>query len=413
LHYNPDVVVLAGSRIRQPREWLIAIALVCACGDSTHTVGALAAVRSPGGGAGGGAQAGRNGNGASSSTDGSTSMPGDVGTPGSGGDAGPLDDPILMVGDPAFSCRGEATAADRRPLDLLLLVDINLFDTVGTVTEGLNAAWLQIARGISEYVDDPRAAGTGVGIEYFPPPITQPLPACDVVTYSVPFVPVMPLPENAAEIKRTIPAPLGLGSPTLPALEGGLRYAKSQAEAIINKQAVVLVTDRVSDFSCFSNPAAIVDAADRGWTGRTPVATYVVALSSPVLEAVQSVLMRNERLDEVAAKGGTGRAREVDLDVSGVTLADTLYAIQREAEPCQYQANAAVKADPTATALGTVVVNGKPVPLPRLAAASECGHGYYFDDPAKPDWATLCKDTCTALKASARSVVWIDECDMP
>ena len=50
--------------------------------------------------------------------------------------------------------------------------------------------------------------------------------------------------------------------------------------------------------------------------------------------------------------------------------------------------------------------------LPRLASNKDCGQGYYFDDPDNPAWATLCKDTCSAVKAMNRSVVWIAECDV-
>jgi hypothetical protein len=224
---------------------------------------------------------------------------------------------------------------------------------------------------------------------------------------------VNPLPENAVAIKRSIPAPLSLGSPTLPALEGALKHARSRFMSWTYKQVVVLVTDRVSDFACFSNPNSIVDAAAASATHAQPVPTYVIALTSPELETVLSALIRGELLDEVAAAGGTGHAREVNLDESGASLAGALLTIQQEAEPCQYAVSEAVRADPTATTLGSIATGAKPIPLPRLAATAECGQGYYFDDPAAPEWATLCPDTCAALKASSRTVVWIDECDMP
>jgi hypothetical protein len=40
-----------------------------------------------------------------------------------------------------------------------------------------------------------------------------------------------------------------------------------------------------------------------------------------------------------------------------------------------------------------------------------CGQGYYFDDPAAPEWATLCPQTCTAVKIGSRSVKWLTECE--
>jgi hypothetical protein len=420
LALQSGVVDSAGTRMRWPRAWLIAVGLacVCACGDATHTVGMLGADRAPAAGGAGSAQAGRTGSGASSPSAGSVA-PGDVGTPDGGSDTGAPLDPIVMLGEPAFSCRGDATDALRRRLDLFLMVDTNLFDTVGTViSEGLNNAWLQLSRGIFEYVDDPRAAGTGVGIGYFPPAITvsiQPTsPACALDTYAKPAAEVSPLPENATAIKRSFPVlPLGLGSPTLPALQGAIKHARSRFNGTTYKQAVVLVTDRVSDFACFSEPNAIVDAAAASAIHELPVPTYVVALTSPQLENVLATFVRFEQLDEVATQGGTRIARVVNLDDRRDSLAETLYRIQADAEPCQYEVSAAVRDAPTATALGTVTAGTAPLPLPRLDSESECGQGYYFDDPADPAWATLCRDTCTALKASTRTVVWIDECDMP
>lgn len=401
------------------RIGLLAVAVLCACGDSTHTVGTLASSRAPLPAAGSAAQAGRSGAGTSSTPAGSGAASGSVGQPDGGLDAASPPDPIGMLGDAAFSCGGDATPAVRRRLDLFLMVDINLFTTIGTViTEGLNNAFLQAGRGVSEYVDDPRAAGTGVGIGYFPPPLALPGTSfqCDPETYAQPAAEIGLLPDNATRIKRSFPAvPLALGSPTLPALEGALLHARSRFQGLTYKQAVVLITDRVSDFSCLSSPGEIVDTASRFANGNPPIPTYVVALSSPRLESALSNLIRFEQLDAVAAEGNTSRAYAVDLDDQADSLVDVLLRIQADAEPCQYEVDSVVRADPQATALGTVGTGPgvAPIPLPRLGSEAECGAGYYFDDPDNPAWATLCRDTCTALKASVRSVVWIGECEVP
>ena len=395
------------------RAGLIALGLMCACGDATHTVGALASANTQEPTAGSAAQAGRGG-GNMGTTAGTGTSPGMVGRNDAGLDASGSPDPMTMLGDAAFSCRGDASPAVRRRLDLLLMVDINLFSTLGTtLTAGINNAFLQTARGISSYVDDPRAAGTGVGIDYFPPPLALPgTPAqCDSDTYETPAAPIDLLPANAARIKASLPAPLTIGSPTEPALVGALSYASSRFQGLAFKQAVVLVTDRVSDFSCLSSPSAIIDAAEASARGNPPIPTYVIALGSPRLEGALSNFIRFEQLDAVAAGGGTGNAHAVDLDDAGDSLSETLHDIQLDAEPCQYEVGNEVRVDPSATALGTVTASGAPVPLPRVAANDECGQGYFFDNPDNPAWATLCKDTCSAVKAMDRGVVWIADCD--
>jgi hypothetical protein len=413
------VVKLAGTDVRGglSRGLLIAIGLACSCGDATHTVGLTAAEQKqqPQAGNNSVAEAARGAAGVSG-TPGPSVLPGDVGV--ADGGLGPTEmqpDPIAMIGQPAFSCGGTATPAVRRRLDLFLMVDINLFYVVGTlVTMPTDSTWVEIQRGLREYVDDPRAAGTGVGVGYFPAPVSVPGsgPVCDPDKYSMPAAEVKLLPENAAAIRRSIPlAPLGLGSPTLPALQGALNYARSRWRSWPYKQAVVLVTDKVADFACVTNPAAIVDAAREAAAIDPPIPTYVIALSA-TLDDVLLPFVRPEALDAVAAEGGTGAARQVDLEDRNSSLARTLHDIQVDAEPCQYEVSVAVRADPTGSALGTVAASGSPLPLPRLDSVADCGQGYYFDDPANPEWATLCADTCTALKASPRTVAWIDECQM-
>jgi hypothetical protein len=265
------------------------------------------------------------------------------------------------------------------------------------------------------YVDDPRSAGTGVGIDYFPPPLALPgTPAqCEEDTYSTPAAAIDLLPGNADKIKASVPAPLTIGSPTAPALRGALTHARSRLNGLTYKQAVVLVTDRAADFSCLSSATEIIGAASNFANDELPVPTYVIALGSPRLESALSNFFRTEQLDSVAAAGGTSSAHAVNLDDASDSLSETLHEIQVDAEPCQYMVGNEVRVAPAATALGTRAPGGPPIPLPRVASNENCGQGgYFFDDPDDPEWATLCDETCDGVKSTGRSVVWIADCDV-
>lgn len=403
--------------------------MLAACGDATHTVGELAPARGRDN-LTANAMAGSNGGGSANAGSGpyspngsaGSALPGDVSSRPDGGAVNPFLPPLVPVLDqPDFSCRGGSTPATRRRLDLYLMIDTNLFYAVGTtITQPLNSAFTQIKIGLSEYVDSPEASGTGVGAGYFPAAVTVPgaLPACDAGSYDSPVTPVELLPANAQKIKDGVPAPLGVGSPTLAALQGALAYEHSRAESWTYKQAIVLITDRIADFACLNDdPNAIVNAARSGATMAPGIPTYVIALSSPRLEDVLSkgllgAFVKFEGLDDVAAQGGTGAVRAVDLDDRNDSLSRALLDVQHDAEPCQYEVGPEVAANPTGIALGTVAAGTDPLPLPRVGAIGQCGMGYYLDDPAQPKWATLCKDTCTTVKAQKRTVVWIDDCDV-
>jgi len=319
-----------------------------------------------------------------------------------------------LVADPGVTCEGTVESAVRRRLDLYLMIDSNVT---------LPVPWTQIAGGLYYYVDHTESQGTGVGVGFFPAPATSTQAMCDGTTYAQPTTPVGLLPGNAAAIKTAATnvqaTATFTGSPTKAALEGALTYASSRWYSFHQPQAVVLLTDAVQDFACFTNPMELESTAANAWTGPAAIPTYVIALTVPPIQFAQQLLsvVPLDNLDAVAREGGTGAAHEVNLAASSnisLDLMTQLLAIQHDAEPCDYQVTDAVLSDPSGTVLGTAAATalGATVPnaLPRVANEGACGQGYYFDDEANPTWATLCPRTCDAVKAGKRPVLWLSQC---
>lgn len=380
--------------------------------DAPQLITAPRAGQAPSGSSGGSGSAG----GSAGSASGATGSRAGASS-GAAGSGAIVSEPFdaAVITDPDVSCEGGAQDAVRERLDLYLIIDRNVT---------LAVPWAQITDGLARYVDDPEAAGTGVGVSYFPALDGAMQAMCDADTYSTPDTAIELLPGNAAAIKRGVPVPLAsfAGSPTSAALAGALELAASRRNGFTVPQAVVVVTDAVQDFVCFTEPRELESLAFDARNGPAAIPTYVVALTVPELQNVLQLLgfAPLDNLDSVASSGGTGAARKVSLNlVSGIsaTIAGTLLSIQRDAEPCRYEVPAAVRealdagtSDLQTTRLGTVVGTDQPLALPQLGQATDCGQGYYLDDPAAPTWATLCPLTCTAVKSGNRRVQWLTEC---
>src|SRR5579859_3686132 len=64
-------------------------------------------------------------------------------------------------GDAAPLCAEDVEAAERVPLDLVLLIDRS------ASMQGLK--WEMLTKALTSFVGDPRSAGLGVGLQFFPP----------------------------------------------------------------------------------------------------------------------------------------------------------------------------------------------------------------------------------------------------
>ncbi len=401
-------------------------ASVCAfagCGETTQTVGSLKAASNLGASQGVLPAAGNRPTtaahtdaGAASAATGSSGSAGQgsgVAVAGGAGVGVPTSGnlPILPPPPPppGVACAGSSTPATPRQFDLYLMIDTN-------ITIPLSGAWDNVRDGLVSYANDRCADGVGVGVRYFGVD-------CNASTYATPTTPTAPLPQNAAAIEQDIPKTPFMASPTLPALQGALTYSGMRAQSLPDsKQIVVLISDGFYDFIC-QGPSTVASVFSAGSSSAPVTPTYVLALDAPNLINVPglsqllSPVVRFDPLDTIAQSGGTGKARHIDLQADPSVFAQSLVDIQHDAQPCDYAVPDAVRADPTAMAVGLKDDAGAQTALAQVSDAAACAQasqdGYYLDDPADPSWAVLCPSTCAAVKAGCDQVVWVTGCPAP
>ena len=384
--------------------------LLCAlasCGETTHTVGHLKAARTIDGPKGNGAGAGatpsaQDGGGSASNSDGGSSVAqGDggtiVGTPDAGG----------VLASPFAECSGPAEYALRRQLDLYFMIDSN-------ITLPNAVAWPNLMQGLRRYVIDPRAYGTGLGVDYFR------LDCNDA--YSKPEVEIGTLPGNAQAIIDSVRSQIPINnSPLLPAMRGAIAYASARAKAdAAIKIAVVLITDGISDLNCGSSIANLTQVTRDGAEADPPIPTYIVAVDAMTTSV--DVFTRSARFDplqDMAVAAGTGTVRDIDVlaepplptSNEASPTADALVAIQREAEPCDYAVAAGVTDDGTGVWLTRNDDGAAPARLAQVASAEDCSAGgYYLATERGLRWARLCEATCTDIKEQGALVSWVHGC---
>jgi hypothetical protein len=372
--------------------------LSLACGVATHTVGLVR------GGSPDLPAPGR--------PDDDRSPTGAAGNSPAGGSSSFVDDAGISVApidwDAAVMCDALGLPATRKRLDLYMIVDnnfsIELLPSVPIETWQplVNVAWNTLVQGIESYIDLEESAGTGVGLKSFT--------TCNA-DYETPDVEILPLPDNAQSMHDGLDkVPVFNPSPMVNALQGALVYVKSRANAFDDeaRQALVLISDGYSAFGC-STPVTAQEVVRRGLRDQPAIPTYVIALDLRGLaDLLLDPLNRFDALDAIAAEGGTGLARRIELQNSTDAFVDAMLEVQRAAEPCEYAVPPEVREEPGRLSLGVSDPGGLIAALPELQAEAECGNGYYLD--ADRNWATLCPSVCAEVKRTRANLLWFTDC---
>lgn len=378
------------------------IALALALGGGTFAACSAAkgdSTPSGAGGAGGGGAGGEGG----------------LGVGGSGGEGG--------------GCIGESFVAEPVPLDIFLMLDQSgsMLESAGN---GQNR-WEMIESAITDFVMQPGLDGLGLGVQFFglPTPLVPgcyvmpcssdadctggcgacliasgvcsapynpDVDSCEADDYAWAEVPIQPLPGVAPLIVSAIGSHNpGTNTPTMPALDGAIRYAKAWREAHPAHVTVVAFATDGGPGTCDTDLEHIYDVAEAGFLGTPGIQTFVIGVG-PNLAA----------LDGIAAAGGTGTAFHVDLDAMATDrFLEALNAI-RGALPCAY---GIPEPPPGMTAdFGRVNVTYQPSDgspeqtIPKVPDASQCppsGLGWYYDDNDMPTQIILCDATCDLVGA--------------
>jgi hypothetical protein len=301
------------------------------------------------------------------------------------------------------ACVTELKSAELAPTNLVMVYDKS--GSMGDSATGFDAAqrWIPVNTGMKQFFADPYSKTVRASLQFFPLSDDNIQTAC-AHPYAIPAVPLTSAADPAfgAALDRTMPSG---GTPTLPALEGGIAYAKEVAASRPDdKTVVVLVTDGEPGFwdpqknayvpGCPNNDVVhVATAAKAAREGAPSIPTYVVGVG-PKLES----------LNAVAAAGGTNAAIMVDVNDPAATksaIVGALDGIRRRELACDF----AVPAPPSGQELDPYAVNvalkSADGPENLLSYSKDCGaaDGWHYDDVQNPKRFLLCSASCEAARA--------------
>ncbi len=306
-------------------------------------------------------------------------------------------------------CASTTSSATLVPLDMYIMMDQSGSMKEATGTAGVNK-WQAIVQAISAFVNDPKSSGIGVGIQYFGLPGTGgggggfggKKDSCVASVYATPEVAIAALPGNAAAIASSVAAHNPTTStPTAPALEGAISYAKTYAGSHPGHTVIaVLATDGEPTECSPTDIPSIANLAAAGVAGNPKVLTFVIGVGSSL-----------SSLNAIAAGGGTKQAFVVDQGGNVVAQFEAaLKAIQGQAIGCAYaipqptggQLLDLTKLNVQVTLAGvqTILTYGT-----SQATCDPVNGGWYFDDPTTPTKILLCPATCNAITGKADALV--------
>jgi hypothetical protein len=323
------------------------------------------------------------------------------GNDGSNTPPGPNDPNQGLNTDPVgtnAACVSSTANAHLAPMNLVFIYDRS--GSMGDPAEGgdPNVKWIPLTAGMTAFFGDPGSKGINASLEFFP--LGGSLDSVCAYDYSSPKV---PLTSDTTQVISAIQAtqPQG-GTPTLPALQGAVKYAQGvAAQHPDEKTAVVLVTDGEPGFyqngqsipGCTNNDVAhVASTAQVSYVGQPSIPVYVIGVGPDL-----------GNLNVIAQSGGTSTAFMVAVNDPNATkqqLLTALNTVRAQQVSCDF----AFPAPPAGEQLDPLRVNvafesssGEQV----LSYSADCagGTGWHYDNPAAPSRVLLCPQTCSAVQA--------------
>jgi hypothetical protein len=379
-------------------------------------------------------------------------------------------------GEDADTCAAPTQKADLIPLDMLIMMDSSAsMDDKAAGSD--KSKWTLITAALSDFMNSQKSTDIGVGIHYFPlrdnaNPTACPggvgcgstgvctaeptgdlwchakcnentndpvcgksecvkdqsvqVPAfcsnasCDMEAYATPEVEIAPLPGAAADVIDSMKnhRPEG-GTPTVPALQGAIKYASAWASnQTARKTVVVFATDGLPTLCPYANESGAVEqakqAAANAISGDPSIKTFVIGIMSSDTSGGNG----KANLDAIAIAGGRSEGAfmvEPNADV-GTQFAKALENI-RGSISCEIKVPPPPDGGP-ALDYGKVNViyvpgTGDSVTFGYADDESKCDAtegGWYYDvnpNDAAPTRILLCPASCSKVQNDSAGKVEI------
>jgi hypothetical protein len=258
-----------------------------------------------------------------------------------------------------------------------------------------DSKWTSCSAALESFFSSTTTTNLSASLSWFPfVPSTgkNPKASCTVSDYETPAVAMTTLP--ASSFGTVIAAEeLQAGTPTLPALQGGVAYAETIQKANPKgKVLIVLATDGLP-VGCTGNTVAAVASEAATALSSDGIPTYVIGVGDKLTN-----------LDMIAAGGGTKTAFIVSTTDPATTTAEFEAAIQniQGTLGCDYP----IPAPPGGGTIDYTKVNveltdssGKKT---GLAYSADCSSpdGWDYDDPKNPTKIVLCSGACAEAEGA-------------
>lgn len=296
------------------------------------------------------------------------------------------------------ACQVKRAEAEFKGLNLYLMVD-------SSIGIAFQPASVPINQAITMFVDDADNAGLGVGINFYGI-------SCDPLVYATPRVAVSDLPGVATEIRSSFPPVpvMGVGAVIAATVNGAIQYAAALESGDRDRETdVLIIGDAFFDFSCGEGINEAVGYARDGFTGTPSIKTHVIGIDASLIDPLNTSDLTP--LDNLAAAGGTGRARRVSVNVNSAgQIYDALKLAARSAQPCEVK-------QPDGSLIEHLEMewlpDGDPIATPyiwpRLDNAAACGPRTGFYPSSNLAYLQLCPAACDTIRAGPRGTLSVRE----
>lgn len=293
-----------------------------------------------------------------------------------------------------LSCATSTASAEAREVDMYIMLDQS-----GSMTEpaGSTSKWLAVKTALLQFFSNKKYDNTGVGVQFFPLGTAE--AACPPAQYAVPALSIKPLSQSRDALldALNLHAPvIGGETPTRPALQGAVAYARGWASQHPDRATVVVLATDGKPTVCGTDLDKITIKAKEGYQANPKVLTFVIGVG----EGFEDVL------DAIAEQGGTGKAAKVDVnsDVSQ-QFQEALDSIRREAVDCDFSIPKTSGGEIDFGRVNVRYATGSgQVSFYAVPSADKCGkldNAWHFDDAKSPTKIVLCPAACSRARQAA------------
>jgi hypothetical protein len=295
------------------------------------------------------------------------------------------------------ACSGVSVEAEAVPVDLFIMMDRS--QSMGFTIDGSNVTrWEALRDAVESFALDAGAAEIRAGIGFFSlSGAGDDALDCDADNYAEPAVPIGLLSDVGSELVAAMDdiTPAGL-TPTVPALEGAISYARSWASENPERATLVVLVSDGYPTQCSNAPEAISAAARAGYESDEHIRTFVIGVGD----------VARFNLDNYARAGGTVKAFLTDADDITSSFVDALNNISNRDLACEYQIPeppAGMKLDTDEVQVIYTPASGDPEEVPSVGSLLDCASskngGWYYDIPGDPSKIKVCPCTCARFQA--------------